>query len=451
MVHFVDDFAAVEPNDTTESSFRACHDLWSSLGFQFKEPKKQPPATEHKLQGIVMSTHKDKFALSPDKERLKRVCSRIQEILLDDQLDDEEAMRLAGKLQFIAETLSGQALRSCLMPLYQRGYQQPGKIKLSDSLRDALLTIQYLLTVMKPKIVHFKMTQPAVIYANAFFTAGDKKIKLSDAATAEFNADITNLYKNGWGFVAKLPDGQVVYAAGEIPPKLVGLFTTKRAFIYSLEIIAQIIALVVLRPWLPEVAWCWCDNTASETALGKGYGRDRKVNRLLACLWTYVCMAQIDPHWRRVVSSANISDPISRQDFSLADEHKWSKIEGLWDEIYHTLVNATKSLEQAQKWLIVYWLCAAILIGAILWRGQVAPLWLESACLKHQSSQCDRPQRHIQKGADDRAHCEWGGIPECFGVQSICTEEHVREQPHARAVVAQIPFFSPQPPTQVRA
>ena len=349
VVHFVDDFAAVEPNDTTESSFRACHDLWSSLGFQFKEPKKQPPATEHKLQGIVMSTHKDKFALSPDKERLKRVCSRIQEILLDDQLDDEEAMRLAGKLQFIAETLSGQALRSCLMPLCQRGYQQPGKIKLSDSLRDALLTIQYLLTVMKPKIVHFKMTQPAVIYADAFFTAGDKKIKLSDAATAEFDADITNLYKNGWGFVAKLPDGQVVYAAGEIPPKLVGLFTTKRAFIYSLEIIAQIIALVVLRPWLPEVAWCWCDNTASETALGKGYGRDRKVNRLLACLWTYVCMAQIDPHWRRVVSSANISDPISRQDFSLADEHKWSKIEGPWDEIYHTLVNATKSLEQAQK------------------------------------------------------------------------------------------------------
>ena len=349
VVHFVDDFAAVEPQESADSSFRCCHDLWSCLGFQFKECKKQPPATEHKLQGIVMATRRDRFVMCPDHERLKRVCNRTKEILLENELDDEEAMRLAGKLQFIAETLSGQMLRSCLMPLYQRGYQQSRKTALSEGLRDALETIQHLLVVMKPKTIAFTPSTPAVIYADAFFSAGDKKIRISEAFDADIDADITNLYLNGWGFVAKLPSGLTVYAAGAIPPNLVGQFTSKKAYIYSLEIIAQVIALVVLRPWLPDAIWCWCDNTASETALGKGYGRDRKINRLLACVWTYVSLGQFDPHWRRVASSANISDPISRQDFTIAEANHWHKIEAPWEEIYQTLLSATKSLEHALK------------------------------------------------------------------------------------------------------
>ena len=161
-----------------------------------------------------------------------------------------------------------------------------------------------------------------------------------------------------------------------------------------LEIAAQIMALVALQDLLPEAIWCWIDNTAGESALRKGYGRDRKVNRLLTMLWTFLAKKQLDPHWRRVKSSANISDPISREDLSLAHSHHWLIADIPENKIYKTLVRGVKSMDAAVK--------AAddlLSLGAQSFRcesmvsaGSRTTMVQKGAC-----QQCDLEQLHTQK------------------------------------------------------
>ena len=347
--HYVDDFATVETSTSSKSSFEASHRLWESLGFQFKTSKRQPPAVTQKIQGISMTCGQREFTLAPDPDRTTRMCTRLEEILQTDELSPDEAMKIAGKLQFMSETLMGQAAKSCLQPVYQRGYMDTTSTKLNEALQDAIKTMLHLLSKLKPKIFHFDYQAPAVIFADAFFQAGDRKIKVSAATTKDYDPDASHLYKNGWGWVAYLPDGKVYYAHGEVPASLVARLTSNGAFIYGLEILSQILALVGLRPLLPDTVWCWCDNTASQSALTKGYGKDRKINRLLAATWSFLAEAEIEPVWRRVTSSANISDPISRQDDGIAKQNSWIQLEAPWTEIYHTLKKCTTSLEEALK------------------------------------------------------------------------------------------------------
>ena len=89
------------------------------------------------------------------------------------------------------------------------------------------------------------------------------------------------------------------------------------------------------------------DNEPGKTALRKGCGRDSKVNRLLACLWAFVTAEGVEPHWRRVCSSANIADGTSRGDLALAIEKHWALIKTDWDAIYDQLATCTSSLQTA--------------------------------------------------------------------------------------------------------
>ena len=66
-----------------------------------------------------MTITDDHFVLAPDPTRLQKVVTRLREIRLQNDLQLDEAMRLAGKIQFITETIAGQAMRACLKPLSQ--------------------------------------------------------------------------------------------------------------------------------------------------------------------------------------------------------------------------------------------------------------------------------------------------------------------------------------------
>ena len=56
---------------------------------------------------------------------------------------------------------------------------------------------------------------------------------------------------------------------------------------------------------------------------------------------------QAEPHWRRVCSAANISDPISRKDLTIAHQNGWREIHMNWDDMYKELATNTASLQQA--------------------------------------------------------------------------------------------------------
>lgn len=132
-----------------------------------------------------------------------------------------------------------------------------------------------------------------------------------------------------------------------MPGTLLAKFTSRDAFIYVLEILAQVIPLVVCRQWMPTRTWCWCDNEAGKAALQRGYGREAKVNHQFSMTWSYLTLAQVEPHFRRVPSSANISDPISRHDLERATAEGWIRVVCDWAALYDLLLKGAKSTEAA--------------------------------------------------------------------------------------------------------
>ena len=412
-LHFVDDYGAIEGSESADSSFRTIHQLWECLGLTFKESKKQYPGPEHRIQGVQMRINQDEFILAPAPERVKRMVSQLKETLLSENLTDEEAQRLAGKLQFMTETMMGAAMKSCLQPLYVRACQ-PNTSHLTEALKDSISTIIYLLEHQKPKVVPFDYRAPAVLYADAYFEAGDRKIKVGQADSTDYDPAATHLMKNGWDFVLHLPSGVTVYGRGELPGELMSRFTSNGAYIYALEILAQVMALVIVQDYLPEVVWAWIDNTAGQAALSKGYGRDKKINRLLAMLWAFLTDRGIEPFWRRVCSAANISDPISRDDTSIAKEHNWTPIEDDFNPIYQTLVKGLSSLDAALKTAGKLRHLGSSLPGASLWQSCRTAM-VESLC----RAWTVRPL----SAADPKGSAPmqtWGEELECCEAQSIC-------------------------------
>lgn len=54
-LHYVDDFGGLEDDEEALDVFTKMHEIGSMLGFQFKESKKQAPAKERKIQGVIMT------------------------------------------------------------------------------------------------------------------------------------------------------------------------------------------------------------------------------------------------------------------------------------------------------------------------------------------------------------------------------------------------------------
>lgn len=346
-LRYVDDFAGLEDDEHAVDVFMKIHEIAEVLGFRFKETKKQHPAKKHKIQGVLLEIDEDGVTVSPDPDRVTRVLTHIEEILQEDRLHPDAASKLAGKLQFMTESLQGNVMRTCLTPLYTRASSANNDDKLNDEMVDALQTIQQVLKVGKPRHFAFKPDPASVVYADAFFLAGDKRLTPANHTEADWSAEHSNLLTNGWGFVIRIPNGTVIYGHGEIPGHLLGRFANNKAFIYALEIIAQMVATVSTRRLLGNRCWCFCDNVAGQFALTKGFGRDRRVNRLLACYTKWLTNAGLHPFWRRVSSKANISDPISRRDLTLAIKHGWKEITVEWNDLYKLLAKATSSLQKA--------------------------------------------------------------------------------------------------------
>ena len=104
-------------------------------------------------------------------------------------------------------------------------------------------------------------------------------------------------------------------------------FCSRRAFIYFLEAWAQIVTVFVFADLLHGPYTAFIDNEAAKHALIKGYGKDHALNSLIGTFWcTQTCLSA-DPWFVRVSSEANLSDAVSRGDFSQARELQWVHIE----------------------------------------------------------------------------------------------------------------------------
>ena len=252
LLHFVDDFGSCEASNTADSAFQCTQDICRNLGVKFKDSKKQPPARSHVMQGVMLELGDGVAQVKCAPARSARVDSELLRILLDDKLQPTEAATIAGKLQFFAQSLFGKASTAAIRPFYQRAAadwtcrNQKGW-KLSVGLKSAIAFLKHCFQHSPPRTVNFEDgSSRSVIYADAFFQLGDQLFKIKDADSApDWGNSNPSAFLNGWGFVARVGD-KVLYASGFVPFWFARHFASRRAYIYMLEIVAQILPLYAL-------------------------------------------------------------------------------------------------------------------------------------------------------------------------------------------------------------
>ena len=137
------------------------------------------------------------------------------------------------------------------------------------------MAILHMLTNVTPRFIphHVDEHLRAVIFADAYVKVGEVRHKAghipSDLPQPPHVRD-----DNGWGYVVRIGE-QVLFCHGTTPRSVLNQITSRKAFIYALEIFAQLLAILSLAQRLPANWLAFIDNTAGEAALRKGLRQGR--------------------------------------------------------------------------------------------------------------------------------------------------------------------------------
>ena len=121
-----------------------------------------------------------------------------------------------------------------------------------------------ILPTIRPRFIPFHPDDmdSAVLYADAFFLDGEQRHQAGHVPTTASAAG-PNRANNGWGFVLRL-GGAVFYDHGVVPPWFFrSKFESRQAFIYMLEIFAQVVVLAAFSTHLPGAVTAFIDNTGA--------------------------------------------------------------------------------------------------------------------------------------------------------------------------------------------
>ena len=248
-LHYVDDVGGAEPEPSASSACEAFRQLCDILGIRVKPSKEQLPAFRHKVLGVWLQVCSDYVEVHPDENRVTKVIRALQTSLDEDRLSPEEASRLCGKLVFLRSSMFGMVGRAAMHPLYARfsgGHEQA--LQLNQGLRSAMTTLISLLRQARPRRIplHPQKGCASIVYADAYFKLGERLWKVGHASPKHWTRQATTELENGWGFLVKT--GDVVSAAhGRVPAEIIRLFSSRKAYIFFLEVNAQILALLANR------------------------------------------------------------------------------------------------------------------------------------------------------------------------------------------------------------
>ncbi|OLP83053.1 hypothetical protein AK812_SmicGene36237 [Symbiodinium microadriaticum] len=507
--HYVDDFNGLELEELGQSAMEAFEQLFAALGFRIKVSKSQPAAAQHIVQGVLFEISRRGVTLSPTPERVRRIMAQITQALQTDAMKPDEAHKLAGRLSFLTQAVFGGVGKAPIKAVYARAADTAAHSNdgLSGGLRAALHSLEKILPTIRPRFIPFNPDDmdTAVLYADAFFLDGEQRHKAGHvpttasaaapnranngwgfvlrlggmvfydhgvvppwflrkfesrrafiymlevfaqvAALAAFathlpgavtafidntagqaalskgygkaghvpttaSAAAPNRANNGWGFVLRL-GGMVFYDHGVVPPWFLRKFESRRAFIYMLEVFAQVAALAAFATHLPGAVTAFIDNTAGQAALSKGYGKDPAMNGMLAAFWALAARRGTMLDFRRVPSKANVADAVSRDDFGRAWREGWTRVHIPASPIMHILAKAVDDLLYA-----VDGAAADLLACSSEWSGEPALGGAVCRLQKHQRSLSRCQCRHLWHSAP-KAAVPWEAWGRCrFGSRS---------------------------------
>ena len=354
-MHYVDDFGSTDHESCAIPAFALFATVNEILGLRMKASKAAPAEKLQRVLGVHIRCTEHGIFLSPTPNRVRRVMATIDSALTRNLLTPDQAAALAGKLAFLCTTMFGRCGRALLKPIYARQHSDQASHltnnKLTHALRAALIAAKHVVVHCPPRYIAFQPNNDrcGVIYADAFFDLGDRRFKpTSTDIPTEWQPRQCPDYHNGWGSVVflaeiqtqhlrKLYKTEAITIRGEVPPRVLEKFCSRRAYIYFLEAWAQVITNLAFSHLLGDKPIQFVDNEAAKFALTKGYGADPNINSLLSLFWSHQASTGQDPWFERVSSAANISDSVSRDDMSEANAAGWLYIdldlEYIWDII----------------------------------------------------------------------------------------------------------------------
>ena len=139
------------------------------------------------------------------------------------------------------------------------------------------------------------------------------------------------------------------YDYAEVPADILAAFVTRRAFIYALEVVVQIIALASFGRRMPETWIAFIDSVAGQCALTKDYSKDPAVNGILTAFWSLAARRNWQPFFELVTSAANTSDAVSRADTTRARREGWCRVRTPHSEVLEILAHGAGDLEHASE------------------------------------------------------------------------------------------------------
>ena len=314
-LHYVDDVGGPEPAWAADSSCSTFRELCDIIGIRVKPSKEQRPASLQKLLGVWIAVLADHLEVKPDPTRINKMTRALQQCLIEDRLSPEEASRLCGKLVFLQTSMFGMVGRAAMTTLYARSHGGSDQhLALNQGLRSAISTLISVMAQAQPRRIPLRPDKEdtSIFYADAFFKLGAHTIKVGQANSKQpwLRHQATQL-ANGWGFIAKA--GRHFTAGhGEVPARLVERFSSRKAYIFFLEVNAQVLALLANRHFVDRFWICFIDNQAGKSALAKGFSGEASVNNLLAFFWCLCARLGWFGHFEWVASKLNPADPVSR-------------------------------------------------------------------------------------------------------------------------------------------
>ena len=306
VVHYVDDYGSIEPSTLAESGFTTFKQVNSLLGFHMKPSKRQPPEPSHRIQGDQPNT-------------------RTPSNTTDDTRTSPQTRR---QMFFHHYTPFGESRQGSTTSLIRQSlFEQRLPLGTYTELTDS--TTQHP-TTLSPRRIPLRPTpdQHTIIYTDFFYKDGDRQLRLHQLLEDPDLIKPSSETTNGWAAVVFHPHSTKPLAFnGAVPPRLLKHFASNKAFIYFLEAWAAIITPVLVQPLLTPTYIQLCDDDAATHPIIKGSGKHMPLNNLLGAHWTWHNRHSLKQTLHRVPTHANIADPFSREDFSIAKQLQWRILE----------------------------------------------------------------------------------------------------------------------------
>ena len=330
-LHYVDDVGGPEPDWAASSSCEKFRELCEIIGIRVKPSKEQLPAVLQKVLGVWLSIHADRLEVRPDSSRLTKMIHSLQSCLETDQLRPEEAHRLCGKLVLLQSILFGMVGMAAMHPLYARSHGgSEQSLELNQGLRGAIQALIALLGKATPRCIPLRRggQQTSIVYADAFLKLGERAWKAGHAQVRHWTRAPVSTLTNGWGFLVRA-GSDITAGHGAVPADIVSCFNSRKAYIFFLEVNAQLLALLPNRGRLDSFWVCFIDNTAGLAALAKGFSKESAVNNLLAFFWCLCAELGWFGHFECVASKLNPADPVSRGELQSAIKYGAAFLQGV--------------------------------------------------------------------------------------------------------------------------